>query len=428
MDELEVTIGQRSLASVHGEQTTAAAYAGLGARHLLVIADGADGPVPSRLAAQVATSAAVARFRASVFPRTEEQLEEAFTEAHHAVRRGAIGSHAEGQAGASMVAVVIEARAISAARIGGGRVYILDEDHVHALFRDGGEGFVGDVRFPTELAIHDNPLRKGARVLMMSESVARGVIADFEQLAGEPPPQLSAARLVEAARRRGQYAALSAQVALVEQDVGRGGLHPVIARLGRASQRTLSADGRWLGREREHVGGRAQARAEAGWVLWFVLAVLLGAGTALLSHDGGGDADLQAAVTRATAPPSPEIHLDPPTRPPPPEPDVVVAPPPTGLAPELEEEIGALFDKGSPPRSARALKNYITKRYVHDGDGVFTDLEAWIVAHNDPSVVATLLELVQEEKLKRTQRWITELLPRLYSDGGGGSVSGDSEP
>ncbi|MCB9733530.1 MAG: protein phosphatase 2C domain-containing protein [Deltaproteobacteria bacterium] len=426
MDELEVTIGQRSLASVHGEQTTAAAYAGLGARHLLVIADGADGPVPTRLAAQVAASAAVARFRASVFPRTEEQLEEAFTEAHHAVRRGAIGSHAEGQSGASMVAVVIEGRAISAARIGGGRVYILDEDHVHALFRDGGEGFVGDVRFPTELAIHDNPLRKGARVIMMSESVARGVIADFEQLAGEPPPQLSAARLVEAARRRGQYAALTAQVVEVQQAVGRGGPHPAVSRLGRATRRTLSADGRWLGKETESGStARSQARAEAGWALWFALAVLLGAGAALIAH-GGGDDPAQGAdaqVARAVTTPMPEIHLDPPTRPAPPPPDVVDAPPSSGLTLDVEEEIGALFDKGSPPRSARALKNYITKRYPIDGDGVFADLEAWIMAHDDPSVVATLLELVQEEKLKKTQRWITELLPRLYQADAGADAA-----
>ncbi|TNF34155.1 MAG: hypothetical protein EP329_07555, partial [Deltaproteobacteria bacterium] len=73
---LEVTLGQRTLPSVHGEQTTATAYAGLGSRHLLVAADGAAGPVPTRLAAQIATSSAVARFRASVFPNTEEQLVE----------------------------------------------------------------------------------------------------------------------------------------------------------------------------------------------------------------------------------------------------------------------------------------------------------------------------------------------------------------
>ncbi len=414
MDELEVTLGQRTLTSVHGDQTTATAYAGFGTRHLLLVADGADGRTPSRLAAQVGTSAATARFRASVFPRTDEQLREAFTEAHAAVRRGALGTHAEGEAGASMVAVVIEAEGVTAARVGGGRVYVLDGDVVRPLFRDAGEGLVGDASCEPELARTSEHVYRGVRVVVMTEAVARGVIADLDHLAVGSPPQLSAARLADAARRRGQYEPLAVQVVEVQHAPERPGPHPAVGRLDRGRSRTLSADGRWLGGSDNDRTRSRRARTEAGWILWIVFAVLLGAGLALIVHDDGPPAPTEppARHAAATAPPPAEVA-------PPPKivPDAVATPQPAqpAMSPEREAEIRALLEHQGPRRISRALRGFITRNYPDDGDQVFKDLEAVILASDDPDVVAALLDLMTERRLKKTNRWITDLLPRLYA-------------
>ncbi len=135
MEELEITLGQRALPSVHGEQTTASAYAGLGARHLIILADGGAGEVPSRLAAQTACSAAMARIRSSVLPDFTATLAEAFGEANAAVRRVLLGTAAEGKGQAALLVVIVDAGGVAAARVGGGRVYLLRGDRLDALYR-----------------------------------------------------------------------------------------------------------------------------------------------------------------------------------------------------------------------------------------------------------------------------------------------------
>jgi len=67
-------------------------------------------------------------------------------------------------------------------------------------------------------------------------------------------------------------------------------------------------------------------------------------------------------------------------------------------------------------RLSKGIRSYITKRFPEDGEVVFTRLEAGIIAHGrDPKVIEALLELVREPELKRTARWVQDLLPRLYS-------------
>lgn len=417
---LEVTLGQRTLASVHGEQTTATAYAGLGTRHLLLTADGAEGPVPSRLAAQIATSAAVARFRGSVFPHTEEQLREAVAEAHQAVRRGALGTHAEGQAGASLTVVVIEPGGVTAARVGGGRVYVLIRDRLRPLFREEGRGYVGDPSSTTEIVSFLEPLPAGSRIIAVTEAVARAVAADLDQLASGPPAQLVATRLTDAARRRGQYEALAAQVCEIQESPMRPGPHPAFARIDREASRTLSADGRWLG-PADPSRGRPHSRTESGWFIWFFVAALLGAGAAFIAH-GGGAGPAREAAPVAHAPDSDAIAAT--TAPPDPGPsdDVGGAAPDAGapiLAPNVAADIAALFEHATPTRAAHAIRNYITKRWQSDGDRVFDDLEAWITTHDDPVIIGALLELSRDRDLRRTYKWLNDLLPRLYSRAGG---------
>jgi len=409
MEELEITLGQRALPSVHGEQTTASAYAGLGSRHILVLADGAAGEVPSRLAAQTACSAAMARIRASVLPDFTATLEEAFAEAHAAVRRVLIGTTAEGRGQTALLVVTIDASGVIAARVGGGRVYLLRGARLDALFRGAGpEGLGAPAGAPAEPEIvgAGEALGTGDRILVLSESAVRPLAADLERLGQGPPPQLAAGRLADAARRRGQLDPISVHVVEIAGDAPRMGPHPALARIERAAQRTFDPDGRLLGRD---APSRAPDRARVGLGAWFVIAALLGVGVALA-------VDAASRPAPAPAPPAPPPIVR--------GPDVVDREVVTASAPEVsvpevappDPEVAALLEGDSAARVARQIRNYITRRFPDDGEAVFARLEAAILARGkDPRVIEALLELMRESELKRTARWVQDLLPRLYA-------------
>jgi len=418
LEELEITLGQRSLPSINGEQTTASAYAGLGARHLVLLGDGAAGAVPSRLAAQVACSSALARMRASVFRELGAQIEEAFAEAHGAVRRALIGTAAEDKGGASLVLVVVDSASVVAARVGGGRVYLLRGHRLEPLFREAGPGILGQGQaWPEVVEVRDH-LAAGDRLLVLSESTVRVTGADLMQLVRDPPAQLAAARLADAARRRGQHDPIAVHIVEVQSDATRPAdrPHPAIARLARDRPATIDSDGSVIGAARaaradrlEHIG-RGRAQRQSGWILWFVIAVVAGAGAALVASGGGPattprvDPDAAPVATAIT--------------------DVVepteVAAAPEVVAPPEPPELAALFAADTKERLARNLRNHVTKSFPSKGDAVFVELEAAVLARRrDPLVVQALVELLKEPELKRTARWVQELLPRL--------VGGDEE-
>lgn len=410
MEELEITLGQRALPSVHGEQTTASAYAGLGSRHILVLADGAAGEVPSRLAAQTACSAAMARIRASVLPDFSATLEEAFAEAHAAVRRVLIGTTAEGRGQAALLVVTIDAGGVIAARVGGGRVYLLRGDRLDALFRGAGpEGLGAPSAVPSEPEIlaAGEALGTGDRILILSESAVRPLAADLERLGSGPPPQLAAGRMADAARRRGQLDPISVHVVEIAGDAPRAGPHPALARIERRTQRTFDPEGRLLGRES---AGRAPA-ASVGLGAWFVIAALLGVGVALAV-----DAARRPTPAPLTPPAPAVVHgldaivaPDVDTSPA----DVIEVDAPSALDPE----VAALLEGDTAARVARQIRNYITRRFPEDGEAVFTRLETAILSRGkDPRVIEALLELLREPELKRTARWVQDLLPRLYAE------------
>ena len=415
MEELEITLGQRALPSVHGEQTTASAYAGLGARHLIILADGGAGEVPSRLAAQTACSAAMARIRSSVLPDFTATLAEAFGEANAAVRRVLLGTAAEGKGQAALLVVIVDAGGVAAARVGGGRVYLLRGDRLDALYRGAGpEGLGGpaSVAIEPEIIAGGEVLGSGDRILILSESAVRPLAADLERLASGAPPQLVAGRLAEAARRRGQLDPLSVHVIEIASDAPRLGPHPALARIERGQPKTFDPEGRLLGRMR--ASGQAQPsadKAQVGLVAWFVMAVLLGIGVALV---------VDATRAKPVVPLEPVVPVliqgvDVASE------DVVDA------AIEVEEidatpidpELVALFEAESAARLSKSIRSYITKRFPEDGEAVFARLEAAIIARGrDPKVIEALVELLREPELKRTGRWVQDLLPRLYAQGG----------
>jgi hypothetical protein len=400
---------------VHGEQTTASAYAGLGTRHILVLADGSVGEVPSRLAAQTACSAALARIRSSVLPELADTLVEAFAEAHHAVRRVLLGTVAQGKGQAALLVVSIDARGVVAARVGGGRVYLLRGDRLDALYRGGGpEGLgVGEVPPEPELIAGSEALGTGDRVLVLSESAVRPLAADLERLGAGGPPQLTASRLADAARRRGQLDPLSVHVVEIAGGAPRVGPHPALARITRDRPKTFDPEGHLMGRSERAPAAMRGGRARGGLAALGFMGVVLGIGTALVVDD-------LRRPAKAPPPPVPVTVIVPP-----PEVDVVEVKETVEVetAPEpADPEVMALFEAENATKVGRAIRGYIIKRFPEDGEEVFARLDKAILElhrRGDKErvgrIIEGLLELAREPELKRTAKWASELLPKLYA-------------
>jgi len=411
MEELEILLGQRALPSVYGDQTTATAYAGFGTRHVLVLADGSAGEVGSRLAAQTAASCVMARIRGSVLPDLGMTLEEAIGEAHLATARVLMGTGLEQKSGASLLVVVLDASGLVAARVGGGRVYLLRGDRLDALYSSQSPEVLGIGSVEPEIVANSVALGIGDRILILSESAARPLAADLERLGRGGPPQLAASRLADAARRRGQLDPVSVHIIDIAGDAPRIGPHPALARITRERADTFDPEGRLLGRQRRTERHGPPSRPGGGSDtsgLWIVagLGAVLGAFLAFVLH--GQDTPSIAEAPRPIA----VVEMA--TSPPPEAPDVieVAAPAPVAVAPELIE----LFAPDTPRGVARNIRNYVTRRFPEDGDQVFARLEEAIVARGtEPKVIEALLELMREPELKRTAKWVQELLPRLYS-------------
>lgn len=417
MEELEIRLGQRALPSVHGDQTTATAYAGLGTRHVLVLADGSAGEVGSRLAAQTAAASALARIRGSVLPDLGSTLLEAFGEAHQATRRALMGTGLEGKAGVSLIAVVVDPGGFVSARVGGGRVYLLRGDRLDAVYSAAGPETVGIGEVEPEIILTETAFGIGDRILVLNEAAARPLAADLERLGRGGEAQLSASRLADAARRRGQLDPVSVQIVDIAGDSPRSGPHPALSRLARTPGDTFGLEGRRLGRRHEVSGSGLPRRQGGGFAIVAGLGLVLGALVALTIHDRG-------APMPAVEAPRPGVLVDAA------EPDTVGADtgdtalaPESDVAPTVLPEVAALLAGDSPRAIARGIKNYVTKNFPADGDAVFSRLEDGIIARGaDGQVIEALLELMREPELKRTAKWVQELLPRLYAR------SGDATP
>lgn len=406
---MEIRLGQRALPSVHGDQTTATAYAGLGAKHVLVLADGSTGEVGSRLAAQTASACALSRIKASVLPDMESTLYEAFGEAHQATRRVLFGTGLEDKAGASLIVVVVGAGGLVAARVGGGRAYLLRGDRLDPLYTSLSPELLGIGDAEPELVVTHTALGIGDRILILNEAAARPLAADLERLGRGGEAQLAASRLADAARRRGQLDPVSVQVIDVAGDSPRFGPHPALARIARDPADTFGLEGRKIGKTRRRAESPVVAPAGgegSGLMIVLGLGGILGALVAMLVYDRD--------PTPTPTAPTRVIEVTP---------DVVAAPDVTPdiveVVPELPPvapDLLALFDPDSPRAIARNVRNYVTRRFPTDGEAVFTRLEEAITSIGaEPRVIEALLELMREPELKRTAKWVQDLLPRLYA-------------
>lgn len=416
MEELEIRLGQRALPSVHGDQTTATAYAGLGMKHVLVLADGSAGEVGSRLAAQTASASAMARIRSSVLPDMESTLYEAFGEAHQATRRVLLGTGLADKAGASLLVVVVGADGLVVGRVGGGRVYLLRGDRLDPMYSATSGEVVGVGANEPEIVVANTVLGIGDRLIVLNEAAARPLAADLERLGRGGEAQLAASRLADAARRRGQLDPVSVQVIDIAGDSPRIGPHPALMRLAREPADTFGLEGRRLGRRRRAEGssGPTTERAEgSGLVIVLGLGGLLGALVAMLVHapegtgvrpePGGAEVEVAELV---------EVEE---TNEPPPD----TVEPEVEAAPQVAAELLEIFAPESPRAIARNVRGYVTRNFPTDGEAVFTKLEEAIaVVGAEPKIIEALLELMREPELRRTAKWVSDLLPRLYAKAG----------
>jgi hypothetical protein len=419
---IEVTVGQRHLPGPDGQALAVASYAGVPPRHLLLVADGARGPLPSRQAAQQAIYAVTSRLRGTPAGSPEEALASALWEAHAAVARGVAGSYAEGRSGAGLCAVWLGSDGLAAARIGGGQAYVLHGDRLLALFPEESDGFLGDGE--SRPLLQSRPkLPAGARVLLLTEAAARAVGNDLEAVAGSAPAQLAAIRVSDQARRRGATGALAVLVAEAELEIVPKGAG---ASLGRLGETTKTNRGRLVS---------AAVSASRSWWGLAVLALLAGALLAALelrfwrrvgeplppadaASLGRGapslmrPADLEAGEARAVPDlPSPPVAAL--------EPAELGArliepdPPP----PPLEASIAAVFAEPDPDRAALELRRQLRLRYREEGQAIYDAIASWLRQNPSRHGFEVLAHLATLKTSKRTREWARVLLIELYAEG-----------
>ncbi len=422
MDDLVIGVGQWSEPATSGAATTASAYAGYGEVHLAAVADGAAGPVPSRVAAQAAVSSLTASFRATAGKAsTQERLETAFAEAHQAVRRAALGSHAEGRAGASLAAAVIERDTITFGRIGGGRLHALRSETAVAFSGRTPAGYVGDGITPPDVTTHALRLETGDRVVLATDPTARTIAADLSALARGGSPQIMAQSLVGAARRRGESGALVLQVLEVRSQSVERDAHPALSRLAQPEVPTYDVDGR-------RVHGFARRPAPTGPAALATIVLVLGVAT------GGVAAWMAGPATDGVRHPTGLASTAAPTTAPRDPPDgsdgaaldalpAEAAAADTGLegpaeppAPRSADDarVEGLFMTGEPNEAARALKRHLERSRRQTGGSALVAVDRWVAGHADARVVRVLVELIQLRPRDPIRRWAADLVADLY--------------
>ena len=265
MNELEVGVGQWSEPGRSGEATTASAYAGFGEYHLVVVADGARGATPAKSVAQAAVAALTAAFRAgSPHTAVAERLADAFRSVHGAIKDATIGTHAEGRGGAEIAAFIIEAGHVTFARIGGGRLYILESHGALSFPVSATNGFAGDGVSEPDIVTRAVALMPGDRLVLATEATARTIAADIGALAQSSSPQLTAQALVGAARRRGERGALVAHVVEVRSEATKRGRRPTLTTADISTPPAIGLDGRQM---RGLPSAKRQGNIPWGWLI-----------------------------------------------------------------------------------------------------------------------------------------------------------------
>ena len=271
MNELEVGVGQWSEPGRSGSATTASAYAGFGEYHLVVVADSAKGATPSKAVAQAAVAAVTSAFRAgSSHTAVAERLADAFRSVHAAIQEATIGTQAEGRGGADISAFIIEPGHVTFARVGGGRLYILESHGAVSFPVSQTTGFAGDGTTEPDIVTRAVALMPGDRLVLATEATARTIAADIGALAQSSSPQLTAQALVGAARRRGERGALVAHVVEIRSEAHSRTRRPTLATVDVPTPPAIGLDGRQM---RGMPNGKSRSGLPWGWGIALVVLV-----------------------------------------------------------------------------------------------------------------------------------------------------------
>jgi len=446
LETLEVVVGQRAEPALGGDQGVVTAYAGLGTRHVMVVADAAFGPMSTRAAPQTAASALVARVRTSLFRTARERLQEALADADRAVSEAATGTHAHGQAGCGLVCVYFDLGGATFARVGGGKAYVVVDRDCEAIFDRPAAGYIGDGVSQPEIRAQLGALPRGARIVLLSDATASAVAGDLAAVIAGLPPQLAAVRVVEAARRRGKREALACLILELHTDLARP-YHPSVARAGRyAEQPLMGVPGvpdppvRPKPRPRPAIyqppDGFERRGARGGLVWGVLLALCLGIGVAIMVRPWE-PAKPEPEVTVGqlidqTVDQMPVVDAGPQL----PLADIPVAEGalpgrdasvasidefdegPAAQSPprnKVEEDIAAAFAKATPKAAAIHLLRHLRKRFKRIGYPAYDEVSAWVKRNKSRHVVETLAYIMKGKHPFRTRRWLSKLMPDLLA-------------
>jgi hypothetical protein len=226
-------VGQATAPGVGGRATTATAYGGFGASHLLGLTDGSPTPGAAAAVAQAAATTLLRTFRdARAGLDARARLTQAVTVAVAAARRARMeGGATKGQQGPAVevAAVVVEAQEIWWARLGDAALWVVRGEVASPM-----ESYAPEASVPCEFPDADGGsltmtllgarlrLNAGDRLVLATGATARNLPHDFGALSRASSPQLAAQRLLQAAGAPGTDAAMAVQVLEVFETGDRG--------------------------------------------------------------------------------------------------------------------------------------------------------------------------------------------------------------
>lgn len=388
-------------------------YVGSDRNLLLAIGDASYAPNVTRFGLQSAVGGLVKALHSSEAETPRGKLLEAFAHAETAVENAKRENQYTGPTGAALVVAIVHPDGVTVGRLGGGRVHLLVDGRLIALFEGPGLSFLGSGSGEPEICEHLTPMQPGDKVLILSEQAYSGTLGQLPELASKKAPQLAAVRILEAARRRGNRGSLANMVLQLtdpdrHQAVELGTGRPPL------SNRLETPD---RGRYRSAIYEPPPKGPVMG-LLGLLLAAFVGGGVvAFIQVLGWGaapppepaDAESTAKVSRFDNNETEEDREDVVEWDALIEMDVAMEDQPTGDA----EQIHAIFMQDSLKAAARSLRRYAKRRAARHDEDAFVHLDAWVRANRTPHTLAVLDRVLQTKLHFRLRRWVGKTLSSI---------------
>ena len=411
MDNLDAIVGQRSEPALTGENTTMTTYVGASEHLLLAIGDASYAPNVTRFGLQAAVGGIVKAFQQSQALTPRDKLIESFAVAANAVEAAKRENQYTSPTGAGLTVAVVHANGVCVGRLGGGRVHLMVDGQLHALFEGPGLSFLGSGSAEPEISEHEAPLKPGDKVIVLSEQAYGGTLGQLPELTGRKAPQLAAVRIVEAARRRGQRESLAALVLqLKDPDSLRG-----IDFSGPPATST-GPEGHGRGAYRSSLYGPPKRHPASG-LIPLLIAAFIGGGLVALTQsvnwgDDPAEKNRRPTVSDTAAPLRVDIGVYEPDVG---EDDLFEEDEATSIEQPLgdAEGIHAIFIQEDVHVAARALKRYARGAMKRRGKDAFRHLTQWFRTNKDTHSVNVLEAVLQRKLHFKLRRWVGQMLAEM---------------